>query len=98
MLAYYSSSGYEALKSRPFERVSVSVVGSPFDQNAIPTVVRYCCDQGFREWIDNGAPPIWQYSQSINFVDVEAFTPMRNPAPREKDRVCRAVVCPLKYM
>lgn len=55
MLAYYSSSGYEALKSRPFERISVSAVGSPFDQNAIPTVVRYCCEEGFREWVDNGA-------------------------------------------
>lgn len=56
MLAYYSSSGYEALKSRPFERVSLSVVGSPFNQNAVPTVVRYCCEPGFRRWVDNGAP------------------------------------------
>ncbi len=55
VLAYFNSSGYEALKSRPYDRVGISVVGSPFNQNAIPTVVRYCCEPEFRKWIDKGA-------------------------------------------
>jgi putative transcriptional regulator, XRE family len=58
MLAYYNSKGYETLKSRPFDQVSVSAVGNPFSPAVIPTVVRYCCDLEFRKWIDDGAPSL----------------------------------------
>lgn len=56
MLKYFNSSGYDALRSRPLERVSVTNVGNLFSPNLIPTVVRYCCEPNFREWVDLGAP------------------------------------------
>lgn len=55
ILKYFSSAGYEALRSRPFDRVSVTSVGNLFFPSVIPTVVQYCCDPDFRKWVDNGA-------------------------------------------
>ncbi|MDD3758573.1 MAG: helix-turn-helix transcriptional regulator [Advenella sp.] len=53
ILAYYSSNGYQALKNRPNERVSISTIGNPFITPTIPTIVRYCCEPNYREWMDN---------------------------------------------
>lgn len=55
--AYFASKGFEAIKSRPYDRVSVTAVGNMFIPDAIPTVVRYCCEPAFRDWFDNGAEP-----------------------------------------
>lgn len=55
VLNYFNSPGYETLRSRPFGRISVTSVGNLFSPNVIPTVVRYCCEPDFREWIDKGA-------------------------------------------
>jgi transcriptional regulator with XRE-family HTH domain len=65
MLKYFNSVGYEALKSRPTERVSVTSVGNLFHPNPIPTIVRYCCELDFREWFDKGAPLFADESGSI---------------------------------
>ncbi|WP_241623231.1 helix-turn-helix domain-containing protein [Rosenbergiella australiborealis] len=54
MLKYFNSKGYEYLKTRPYDRVSITTVGYPFGTNSDPTIVRYCYDQNFRNWIDNG--------------------------------------------
>ena len=51
---YYASSGYEALKNRPLERVSIAAFSSYFN-SAEPTVVQYCSLEQTRAWIDNGA-------------------------------------------
>lgn len=53
--SYFASSGYDALKNDPVHRVSLMVVGSVFGPGALPTIVRYCCEQSTKEWIDNGA-------------------------------------------
>jgi transcriptional regulator with XRE-family HTH domain len=55
VLKYFNSPGYEALRSRPSDRVSITAVGNLFSPNIIPTVVCYCCYPNFREWVDNGA-------------------------------------------
>lgn len=52
---YYASSGYEALKNRPMERVSLLGFSSYFS-SAEPTVVHYCSIQKAKEWLDSGAP------------------------------------------
>ena len=59
---YYKSSGYESLKLRPFDRVSVESFSNPFSFSSNPTIVRYCCEPAFKEWMDNGAkgePPLY---------------------------------------
>ncbi|WP_226637367.1 helix-turn-helix domain-containing protein [Novosphingobium profundi] len=56
---YFSSQGYQNLRSS-FNSVRVSVIPSPFQPGQTPTVVRYCGDMTFRNWIDegaNGEPP-----------------------------------------
>ncbi|WP_035853751.1 helix-turn-helix domain-containing protein [Deefgea rivuli] len=58
MLTYFNSSGYEALKSRPYDRVSVTSIGNLYLPSITPTIVRYCCESDFREWINNGAQPL----------------------------------------
>lgn len=55
MLEYFDSSGYESLKSRLFDRVSIHQLSGPFGSTAVPTIVRYCSDPNFKEWVDNGA-------------------------------------------
>ncbi|MEZ9463175.1 helix-turn-helix domain-containing protein [Vibrio splendidus] len=55
MLEYFNSPGYESLKSRPFNRVSITQLSGPFGSTAVPTIVRYCTDPNFKEWVDKGA-------------------------------------------
>lgn len=57
MLRYFNSKGFEALRNRPFERVSISSMGFSFGGGipVTPTAVRYCCDEAYRNWVDNGA-------------------------------------------
>lgn len=59
MLGYFNSKGFESLKNRPFDRISISSIGYPFLGTApiVPTAVRYCFDTDFRTWVDNGAGP-----------------------------------------
>ncbi|EMN7408035.1 helix-turn-helix domain-containing protein [Vibrio parahaemolyticus] len=52
---YFNSKGYDALKTRFFERYSIESLGSPFGFTSTPTIVRYCCEPEFKEWIDQGA-------------------------------------------
>lgn len=51
---YFASKGYEALRARFNARVSVTTVatGNHWPE---PTIVRYCCEPGFKDWVDNGA-------------------------------------------
>lgn len=57
MLRYFNSKGFEALRNRPLERVSISSMGFSFGGGipVTPTAVRYCCDEAYRNWVDNGA-------------------------------------------
>lgn len=57
MLRYFNSKGFEALRNRPFERVSISSMGFSFGGGIpdTPTAVMYCCDEAYRNWVDNGA-------------------------------------------
>ena len=55
ILEYFKTPGYEALKSRPIERISVTSISNPFNRNILPNSVRYCCDPNYKEWIDKGA-------------------------------------------
>ena len=57
VIQYFNSKGYESLKSRPFERVSILNLEGPFSAFAVPTIVRYCCEPGFKQWVDQGAEP-----------------------------------------
>lgn len=52
---YFASAGYEALKSRPFERMSIQAFGGVFSSAVEPTAVQYCCVQAVKEWLDDGA-------------------------------------------
>jgi Helix-turn-helix. len=59
MLKYFNSSGYEYFKSRPYERISLSRLNEPFaSHTVIPTVIKYCIDSDYKEWIDQGAQGI----------------------------------------
>lgn len=51
---YFGSSGYASLRVKPISE-RVSVIPNIFQSNLVPTVVRYCCEANYREWIDNGA-------------------------------------------
>lgn len=56
--SYFGSKGYEALRTRPIERISVNLLNMGMGVSgyyADPTIVRYCCDPDFKEWIDAGA-------------------------------------------
>ncbi|QNR46942.1 MULTISPECIES: helix-turn-helix domain-containing protein [Pseudomonas] len=55
--SYFASAGYDSLRSRPLDRVSVSALAmqSP-NYWPIPTIVYYCCKQDFKAWVDSGAP------------------------------------------
>lgn len=58
ILSYFNSKGYETLKSRQGERIiNISVLGdsSKHPYMPVPTIVTYCCDDGFRSWIRTGA-------------------------------------------
>lgn len=58
--SYFDSKGYEALKARLFERISVNILNMGMGSSgyhADPTIVRYCCDPDFKKWIDAGAQP-----------------------------------------
>jgi len=57
---YFTSAGYEALMRRPNDRMSVTAL-TQGNIWAEPTIVRYCCVQGFREWVDAGAQPEMTY-------------------------------------
>jgi hypothetical protein len=52
---YFTSEGYEALKLSS-NRTSVTALAQG-NHLAQPTIVQYCCVQGFREWVDAGAIP-----------------------------------------
>jgi len=53
--SYFASTGYESLRSRPQEKVSVLALQGP-NFWPIPTIVDYCCEQDFKAWVDSGAP------------------------------------------
>jgi transcriptional regulator with XRE-family HTH domain len=53
--SYFASTGYEALRSRPHEKVSVLALQFPAPWPT-PTIVNYCCIQDFKAWVDSGAP------------------------------------------
>ncbi|WP_426234343.1 helix-turn-helix domain-containing protein [Pseudomonas sp. TWP3-2] len=53
--SYFASPGYESLRIRMHEKVSVLAL--QFNASwPTPTVVSYCCIQDFRAWMDKGAP------------------------------------------
>lgn len=55
---YFGSKGYEALRTRLVERVSVNLLNMGMGMSGYhldPTIVRYCCDPVFQNWIDAGA-------------------------------------------
>jgi len=58
MLRYFSSPGYEFLRSNPFwpeySRLSVTNIGLFGNPYYFPTVVRYCCEPAFQKWLDEG--------------------------------------------
>lgn len=54
-ISYFNSKGYENLRSRGNQIISLTSVGNPFNHTIIPTLVRYCCNQDYRIWVDNGA-------------------------------------------
>lgn len=56
--SYFGSKGYEAMKDRPIDRISVTTLAiNMFSNGAAPTIVRYCCEPDFKSWIDAGAQP-----------------------------------------
>ncbi|MNJ47319.1 hypothetical protein D3C77_424760 [compost metagenome] len=57
---YFTSAGYEALIRRPNDRMSVTAL-TQGNSWAEPTIVRYCCVPGFRDWVDAGAQPEMTY-------------------------------------
>ena len=58
VLSYFNSKGFEALRINPFSgRASVLNLSNPFSAPIIPTVVSYCIDPKFKEWVDAGAQP-----------------------------------------
>lgn len=68
MLSYFNGKGFEVMKKKPFEKVSISVIGNPFASiNPIPTVLRYCCDDEYRQSIDNWVEPE-QSTSLTNFI------------------------------
>lgn len=65
---YFNSKGYQKLKEgNNFEYTSIESFGSPFGFAAEPTIVRYCCEPDYKEWIDGGA---------------EGFSPINNGISR----------------
>lgn len=71
VLNYYNSKGYDHLCSLSLGQFSkVTIMDFCFfsfrNFVSFPTVVRYCCETEFREWIDNGAKdPILIPSNSV---------------------------------
>lgn len=58
--SYFGSKGYEALRARPIDRISVNLLNMGMGMGGYhsdPTIVRYCCDPDFKSWIDDGAQP-----------------------------------------
>lgn len=58
--SYFDSKGYEALRARPIDRISVNFLNMGMGMGGYhsePTIVRYCCDPDFKNWIDAGAQP-----------------------------------------
>jgi len=48
----------QSLRTRPFERISVNLINTGMGMSGYythPTIVRYCCDSDFKDWIDTGA-------------------------------------------
>lgn len=54
-LKFFNSKGYEAFRTRPYDKVSVMAIGNPFNTTLVPTIVRYCTEPEFRKWMDDGA-------------------------------------------
>lgn len=52
---YYASSGFEALKMRPWQRQSILSFQSTLATHIDPTVAQYCCNPEVKKWIDSGA-------------------------------------------
>lgn len=59
--SYFNSKGYDELKRRFSDRVSIESlsVNNPFGFTATPTIVRYCCEPAFKEWVDDGANGVY---------------------------------------
>lgn len=55
---YFASSGFENLKARPADRLTVQGFASSISSIVLPTIVRYCCFPEVKKWIDDGAPGI----------------------------------------
>jgi hypothetical protein len=56
--SYFDSKGYEALRARPIDRISVNLLNMGMGMcgyHSDPSIVRYCCDPEFKNWIDAGA-------------------------------------------
>jgi len=66
MLAYFSSDGYDAMRVRPHERISIRAVADPFSPGNIPTVIRYCTEKDYRNWFDTSAVAYLQQQQRIS--------------------------------
>lgn len=56
MQEYFASSGFEALKSRPWHRQSILSFSSMLATAFEPTIAQYCCIPEAKGWIDSGAP------------------------------------------
>lgn len=59
VLKYFSSPGYEVLKKNIFSRISITnayLATTPeINPHSTPTIIRYCCESDFRQWVDDGA-------------------------------------------
>ena len=55
---YFASSGFENLKHRPNDRLTVQAFSNTISSIAPPTIVQYCCFPNTKAWIDDGAPMI----------------------------------------
>ncbi|MCU1791096.1 XRE family transcriptional regulator [Pectobacterium polaris] len=55
VISYFTSKGYEAMKANPFSRISITNIFNGTSIETTPTIIRYCCEPSFRDWIDEGA-------------------------------------------
>ncbi|WP_443691838.1 helix-turn-helix domain-containing protein [Pseudomonas protegens] len=51
---YFNTPGYQALKGRPMDRVSIHALGNMFAApGVIPTIVQYCCNPAAQKWFED---------------------------------------------
>ncbi|PQL00967.1 hypothetical protein CG435_08485 [Pantoea ananatis] len=59
IMKYFSSPGYEVLKNNIYSRISITnayLATTPeINPQSTPTIIRYCCESNFRQWVDDGA-------------------------------------------